>query len=68
MNCSAGKGFVNKIYCRGRMKETGNTMCQYRNWKLSLELEGNSKEKVRNGRSCYENQTAEGLENGLGDG
>lgn len=50
------------------MKETGNTVCQYGNWKLSLGLEGNAKEKDMNGKSCSENKTAQGLEDGLGGG
>lgn len=44
------------------MEETEDSMCRYRNWKLSLGVEGNSKEKEMNGRSCYENKTTEGLE------
>lgn len=68
MNCSAVKSFVNKVYCRGGMKETENTTCQYGNWKLRSGLEGNSKEKDLNRNSCSENKTAEGLEDGLAHG
>ena len=50
------------------MEETEeDSMCQYGNWKLSLGVEGSSKEKDMNGRSCYENKTTEGLEDGMGD-
>lgn len=68
MNSSAVKGFVNKIRCRGRMEETEDSTCQCGNWKLSLGVESSSKEKDMNGRSCYENKTTEGLEDGMRDG